>query len=295
MQAPVLEESTSVAGARRALAAAFRDAGLDSPELDARILVGFALGLDHAGLVVAGERSITAGEAQVIAALGQRRLARESVAVIVGEKEFWGLRFQVGPATLVPRPESETIVDAALRALDAQGLRHAPLRIADLGTGSGCLLLALLSELPSAYGVGTDISNPALEIARQTARALRLAQRALFVRGSFAAALAGDFDLIVSNPPYVATGELTALAPEVRREPRQALDGGPDGLAAYQAIAADATRVLRRGGALVLEVGIGQAGPVAALLWAAGLTTEQPQMDLAGVPRALVAFRQPMR
>jgi release factor glutamine methyltransferase len=295
MQAPVLEKSTSVAGARRALAAAFRDAGLDSPALDARILVGFALGLDHAGLVVAGERSITAGEAQVIAALGQRRLARESVAVIVGEKEFWGLRFQVGPATLVPRPESETIVDAALRALDAQGLRHAPLRIADLGTGSGCLLLALLSELPSAYGVGTDISNPALEIARQNARALRLAQRALFVRGSFAAALAGDFDLIVSNPPYVATGELTALAPEVRREPPQALDGGPDGLAAYQAIASDATRVLRRGGALVLEVGIGQAGPVAALLWAAGLTPEKPKMDLAGVPRALVAFRQPMR
>jgi len=295
MQAPVLEKSTSVAGARRALAAAFRDAGLDSPELDARILVGFALGLDHAGLVVAGERSITAGEAEKIAALGQRRLARESVAVIVGEKEFWGLRFQVGPATLVPRPESETIVDAALRALDSQGLRHAPLRIADLGTGSGCLLLALLSELPSACGVGTDISNPALEIAHLNARALRLAQRALFVRGSFAAALAGDFDLIVSNPPYVATGELTGLAPEVRREPPQALDGGPDGLGAYQAIAADATRVLRRGGALVLEVGIGQAGPVAALLWAVGLTPEKPQMDLAGVPRALVAFRQPMR
>ena len=295
MQAPVLEKSTSVAGARRALAAAFRDAGLDSPELDARILVGFALGLDHAGLVVAGERSITAGEAEKIAALGQRRLARESVAVIVGEKEFWGLRFQVGPATLVPRPESETIVDAALRALDSQGLRHAPLRIADLGTGSGCLLLALLSELPSARGVGTDISNPALEIARQNARALRLAQRALFVRGSFAAALAGDFDLIVSNPPYVATGELTGLAPEVRREPRQALDGGPDGLGAYQAIAADATRVLRHGGALVLELGIGQAELVAGLLSAAGLTPEKPQMDLAGVPRALVAFRQPMR
>ena len=295
MQAPVLEKSTSVAGARRALAAAFRDAGLNSPELDARILVGFALGLDHAGLVVAGERSITAGEAEKIAALGQRRLARESVAVIVGEKEFWGLRFQVGPATLVPRPESETIVDAALRALDSQGLRHAPLRIADLGTGSGCLLLALLSELPSACGVGTDISNPALEIARQNARALRLAQRALFVRGSFAAALAGDFDLIVSNPPYVATGELTGLAPEVRREPRQALDGGPDGLGAYQAIAADATRVLRHGGALVLELGIGQAELVAGLLSAAGLTPEKPQMDLAGVPRALVAFRQPMR
>jgi release factor glutamine methyltransferase len=295
MQAPVLEKSTSVAGARRALAAAFRDAGLDSPELDARILVGFAVGLDHAGLVVAGERSITAGEAQVIAALGRRRLARESVAVIVGEKEFWGLRFQVGPATLVPRPESETIVDAALRALDAQGLRHAPLRIADLGTGSGCLLLALLSELPKAHGIGTDISNPALAIARQNARALRLTGRALFVRGSFADMLAGDFDLMVSNPPYVATQALADLAPEVQREPRQALDGGPDGLSAYRAIAADAPRLLGPGGAVVLELGIGQAGPVAALLSAAGLAPQEPQMDLAGVPRALVAFRQPMR
>jgi release factor glutamine methyltransferase len=295
MQAHVLEKSTSVAGARRALAAAFRDAGLDSPELDARIMVGFALGLDHAGLVVAGERSITASEARAIAALGQRRLARESVAVIVGEKEFWGLRFQVGPATLVPRPESETIVDAALRALDAQGLRRSGLRIADLGTGSGCLLLALLSELPKARGVGTDISNPALEIARVNARALRLADRALFVRGNFADTLAGDFDLIVSNPPYVATDALADLAPEVRREPRQALDGGPDGLSAYHAIAADATRVLRHGGVLVLELGMGQASPVAALLSAAGLAPEEPQMDLAGVPRALVAFRQPMR
>lgn len=295
MQAPVLDKSTSVAGARRALAAAFRDAGLDSPELDARILVGFALGLDHAGLVVAGERGITLGESQVIAALGERRLARESLATIVGEKEFWGLRFRVGPATLVPRPESETIVETALRALDAQGLRHAPLRIADLGIGSGCLLLALLSELPHARGIGTDISNQALEIARVNARALGLAERAQLVRGNFADPLAGGLDLIVSNPPYIATGALADLAPEVQREPRQALDGGLDGLTAYRAIAADTTRVLRPGGTLVLELGIGQAASVAALLSAGGLVPEEPQMDLAGVPRALVAFRQPMR
>jgi release factor glutamine methyltransferase len=295
MQAPVLEKSTSIAGARRALAAAFRDAGLESPELDARILVGFALSLNHAGLVVAGERSITSREAQAIAALGQRRLARESVAVIVGEKEFWGLRFQVGPATLVPRPESETIVEAALQALDAQGLRHSPLHVADLGTGSGCLLLALLSELPNARGIGSDISNPALEIARANARALRLADRALFVRGNFTDTLAGDFDLIVSNPPYVATQALAELAPEVRLEPRAALDGGPDGLSAYRAIAGDAARVLRPGGALVLELGMGQAGQVATLLSAAGLAPEEPQLDLAGVPCAIVAFRQPMR
>jgi release factor glutamine methyltransferase len=294
MQAPVLEQSTSVDGARRALAASFRDAGLESPEVDARILVGFALDLDHAGLVVAGDRCITSREAQAIAALGRRRLARESVAVIVGYKEFWGLRFRVGPATLVPRPDTETVVEAALRVLDRKGPRSS-LHIADLGTGSGCLLLALLSELPNARGIGTDISNPALEIARENARALGLAHRALFARANFTDALAGEFDLIVSNPPYVATQALADLAPEVRREPRIALDGGPDGLSAYQAIAADTARVLRPGGVLVLEVGIGQAGPVGNLLSAAGLAPEEPHPDLAGVARAIVAFRQPMR
>jgi release factor glutamine methyltransferase len=295
MQAPALEMTTSVAGARRELATAFRNAGLESPELDARILVGFALGLDHAGLTVAAERRITSREAETIAALGQRRLARESIALIVGYKEFWGLRFQVGPATLVPRPDTETVVEAALRALDAQGLRRSPLRIADLGTGSGCLLLALLSELPNARGIGTDISNPALEIARQNARALNLTQRTQFVRGNFADTLAGEFDLIVSNPPYVATQAIADLAPEVRQEPRLALDGGPDGLSAYRTIVADAARVLRPGGVLVLEVGIDQASPVSALLSGAGLAPEEPHPDLAGVARVIVAFRQPMR
>ena len=295
MQAPVLAKPTSIAAARRALSAAFRDAGLESPELDARILVGFALGLDHAGLAVAADRSITSMEARAIAALGERRLARESVAVIVGYKEFWGLRFRIGPATLVPRPESETLVEAALRVLDAKGRRHASLRIADLGTGSGCLLLALLSELPNARGIGIDISHPALEIARDNARTLDLAHRALFVGGNFADTLAGDFDLVVSNPPYVATNALAHLAPEVRREPTLALNGGSDGLLAYRAIAADATRVLRLGGMLIVELGKGQASSVAALLTAAGLTPDELRLDLAGIPRVIVAFRQPMR
>jgi release factor glutamine methyltransferase len=149
--------------------------------------------------------------------------------------------------------------------------------------------------LPHARGIGTDISNQALEIARVNARALGLAERAQLVRGNFADPLAGGLDLIVSNPPYIATGALADLAPEVQREPRQALDGGLDGLTAYRAIAADTTRVLRPGGTLVLELGIGQAASVAALLSAGGLVPEEPQMDLAGVPRALVAFRQPMR
>jgi release factor glutamine methyltransferase len=285
----------SIGSARRALAAAFREAGLDSPDLDARILVGHVLGLDHAELAAAAKRDLNASEARQIAVLGARRLARESVAAIVGHKEFWGLQLRVSAATLVPRPETEAVVEAALQAVDAGGSRTRPLRIADLGTGSGCLLLALLSELPHAHGVATDISADALTLARANAHALGLGQRAAFVRGDFADALAAPFDLIVSNPPYVATGELATLAPEVQREPVRALDGGADGLAAYRAIAAGVPPLLAPAGALVLEVGVGQAAAVEALLAAAGLTVGPPMRDLAGVPRAVVAFRQPMR
>src|SRR5262249_49567322 len=151
--------------------AAFREAGLESPELDARILLGHALGLDHAGLLVAAERDLIASEVQRIEALGERRLARESVAAIVGHKEFWGLPLRISAATLVPRPETETVVEAALGAIDTGGSRLRPLRIADLGTGSGCLLLALLAELPQAYGVATDINADALMLARANAHA----------------------------------------------------------------------------------------------------------------------------
>jgi len=290
-----LAQLGSIDSARRTLAAAFREAGLDSPDLDARILVGHVLGLDHAELAAAAERDLNASEARQIAALGERRLARESVAAIIGHKEFWGMQLRVSAATLVPRPETETVVEAALQAIDAGGSRSRPLRIADLGTGSGCLLLALLFELPHAHGVATDISADALTLARANAHALGLEQRAAFVRGDFADALAAPFDLIVSNPPYVATGELAVLAPEVQCEPVRALDGGADGLAAYRAITACAPPLLAPGGALVLEVGLGQAAAVEPLLAAASLIGRPPMQDLAGVPRAVVAFRQPMR
>jgi release factor glutamine methyltransferase len=295
MAALAFANGSSIGRARRALAAAFREAGLDSPDLDARILVGHVLGLDQAGLAAAAERDLSATETRRIAALGERRLARESVAAIVGSKEFWGLQLRVSAATLVPRPETETVVEAALQAIDAGGSRTRALRIADFGTGSGCLLLALLSELPHAHGVATDISADALALARANAHGLDMGHRASFVRGDFARALAARFDLIVSNPPYVATGELASLAPEVRREPVCALDGGTDGLAAYRAIAACVPPLLAPAGALVLEVGMGQAAAVGALLAAAGLTVGPTMPDLAGVPRAVVAFGQPMR
>jgi release factor glutamine methyltransferase len=283
----VAARGVSVADARRAVGAALRAAGLDTPDLDARVLVGHALGLDQAALAAA-ERVLTAHEAAALEALAARRLAREPVARIVGHKEFWGLRIGVSAATLVPRPETETVVEAALAAVDAARRRGAALRIADLGTGSGALLLALLSELPQAFGVGTDVSCAALALARHNAARTGLAGRAAFVASDFGAALSGGFDLVVSNPPYVRGHEIAALAPEVRdHDPRVALDGGPDGLAGYRVLAADANRLLGLGGHLVVELGLGAAADVAALFSAAGLAAAPPRADLAGVARAL--------
>jgi release factor glutamine methyltransferase len=281
-----------VAKARRALAAKFRAAGLDSPDLDCRILIGHALGLDHAALAAAATRSLGADEEGAIAALAGRRLAGEPVARILGYKEFWSLPLRVDAATLVPRPETETVVEAALAAIDAGGPRSRDLRIADLGTGCGALVLALLSELPGAFGVGTDTSFQALVVARDNARGLALT-RAKFIACNMAAALRGPFDAIVSNPPYIASGDIATLAPDVRDfDPRLALDGGPDGLDFYRAIAAAAPTLLAPGGALVVELGIGQAEPVAGLFAAAGLAPSPPRPDLSGVPRALVARKR---
>jgi release factor glutamine methyltransferase len=283
-----LESSISIAGARRALARMFAAAGFDTPALDARVLVGHALGLDHAALVTAAEHALDPEKRERIAAMAARRLAHEPVARIVGMKEFWGLSVGVSPAVLVPRPETETVVATALAALDRDGDRMRPLRIADLGTGSGALLLALLSELPHAFAVGTDLSTNALSLARDNAERLGLAARAAFVACDFAGALAGPFDLVVANPPYVASPELAQLAPEVRdHDPLLALDGGPDGLRAYRAIAAETPRLIGAGGHMVVEVGIGQADAVASLFNRRQPLDVSVAPDLAGIPRAL--------
>lgn len=279
----------TVAGMRRSLAQQFRAAGLDSASADARILVGHALSLDHAALAAAGDRPLGAEERKTIAALARRRLAREPVARIVGRKEFWSLALRINASTLVPRPETETVVEVALAAIDATGPRTRALRIADLGTGSGALLFALLSELPNANGIGTDTSFQALTMARTNARSLGMT-RAAFVAGDMASPLGAPFDLIVSNPPYIASGEFAALAPEVRAfDPRSALDGGADGLDCYRSLTASAPARLKPGGALVVEIGAGQADAVARLFSAAGLALEPPQPDLNGIPRALLA------
>jgi release factor glutamine methyltransferase len=279
----------SAAAMRRALTEQFRATGLDSPELDARILVGHALSLDHAALATAGTRVLDAKERDAIAAFAARRLAHEPVARIVGGKEFWSLYLRVDATTLVPRPETETVVEAALAAIDAGGSRYRALHIADLGTGSGALLLALLSELPNAFGVGTDTSFGALGVARDNAQRLQFA-RAAFVGCDMGAALAGRYDLIVVNPPYIASGDIVALAPDVRDyDPRSALDGGADGLDCYRAIAATVPALLKPAGAVVVELGAGQVQAVTALFSAAGLEPSPPRADLSGVPRALVA------
>ena len=283
----------TVGEARRLWAARLRTAGIDSPELDARILIGRVLGLDHAGLAAAEARRLTTAQEQAIAELTGRRLGREPVARIVGIREFWSLPLTVGAATLVPRPETETVVEAVLAVLDRDGARRRPLRIADLGTGSGALLLALLSELPQAFGVGTDVSLAALEVARDNARRLGF-DRAAFVGCDMAAALGAPFDVVVSNPPYIASGDIAGLPAEVRLfDPGLALDGGADGLDFYRTIAAAAPALVAPGGLVAVELGAGQSGAVTALFVASGLAPCLVYPDLNGVPRACIVRKSP--
>jgi release factor glutamine methyltransferase len=280
--------------ARRKLAERFRNGGTDSAELDARLLTGNVLGLDLTGMIAAANRMLTSRESNRLESFAQRRLAGEPVARILGQKEFWGLSLQLSPATLVPRPDTETVVELALEILRA-GASDRPLRIADLGTGSGAILLALLAELPQAQGIGTDISTAALQTAAANAARAGLAKRAGFVACDYASGLCGPFDLIVSNPPYIRSADIAGLAIEVRdHDPPAALDGGPDGLDAYRVLIPQAADRLAPGAALVLEAGQGQSADIEALMKAAGLMTAWLiKADLAGVRRAVAGQKLP--
>jgi release factor glutamine methyltransferase len=267
-----------------------KDAGVDSPRLDARLLVGHAIGATAEHLVAYPERVLTPRDAMRIETLVARREQREPLSQIVGHREFWSLDFIVTRDTLTPRPDSETIVAAALALACARG---GPLRILDFGTGTGCLLLALLHELPQAHGVGVDCSEAALAVTQRNAEALGLQARSRFVRGTWGEGLAGAFDLIVSNPPYIAASALPTLAPELNFEPQTALVGGADGLAAYRDLAPHLRRLLADDGAAILEVGVGQAGDVEDILRAVGLTIGPRHRDLAGIERAVTAQQRP--
>lgn len=278
--------------ARRNLTAHLQGAAIETPDLDARLMIGAVTRLDLTGLITKAEQRLTAFEGARLKDLARRRIGGEPVARLLGHKEFWGLDFHLSPATLVPRPDTETLIEAALDILRADGAAARALRIADLGTGSGAILLALLSELPRATGVGTDISLAALQTARANATRLGLTARATFAAGNFAAAIAVPCDLIVSNPPYIRTGDIQTLSTEVREhDPHRALDGGDDGLDAYRLIVSQAAGLLAPGGTLILEIGQHQSDDVTRLAHAAGLAPHgPPRADLGGVPRAL-AFR----
>jgi release factor glutamine methyltransferase len=269
------------------IAARLAAVGIEGTRSEAWLLLAAATGRERAALMAGGGDTLSAAEEARLDALVRRRLAREPVAYLLGEKEFWSLRFEVGPAVLIPRPDTETVVEAVLAQLAD---RNQPLRVLDVGVGSGCLLLALLSELPRATGLGIDNSCVALAIARRNAQRLGLAARADFRQGRWGEGLAGPFDVIVSNPPYVAEGDWDGLQPEIRDfEPKAALVAGPDGLAAYRALAPDCARLLAPGGLCALEIGSGQGDAVAALLAAHGLTVVERRRDLAGIERCLVA------
>jgi release factor glutamine methyltransferase len=285
----------TINSARRSLAARFKSGGISSAELDARMLVGAVLGLDLTGVIAAANRLLTSNESMRLEDFAHRRLQGEPVARIVGTKEFWGLPLKLSAATLVPRPDTETVVELALEMVRATPDPNRGLRIADIGTGSGAILLALLSELPDAYGIGTDISEAALRTASSNAAHLELAHRAVFVACDYAAALSPSFDLIVSNPPYIRSAEIMDLAAEVRGyDPHAALDGGADGFDAYRALIPQAAKLLALQGALVVEAGHGQSGQIQGLMTAAGLTLQgAPRTDLAGIRRAVAGRKLP--
>jgi release factor glutamine methyltransferase len=277
----------------RDTAVALAAAGIDNVRFEARLLLAHAAGLSAEQLIARGTEPAPAAVAERLRALTARRVLREPMAYILGEREFWGLPFKVSPAVLVPRPDSETLIEAALALMPD---RRRPWRILDLGVGSGCLLLTLLREYPAASGVGLELSQEALAVAQANAEALGVAARARLLAGDWRQPdwqrrLGGSFDLLVSNPPYIEAEAIVRLMPEVARfEPKVALDGGPDGLVAYRTIATASPALVAPGGRVLVEAGEGQVTEISRIFASAGLTLEGPWKDLAGIDRVVSAM-----
>ncbi len=264
-------------------------AGVPDARREARLLVATALDWDAARVFGHPKASLGTAAVERLHVLLVRRSAREPVSRILGYREFWSLRFELSPETRAPRPDSETGIEAALSALPDRGRAY---RILDFGTGTGCLLLTLLSELPNSVGIGIDLSEGALGTARRNAAALGLGARARFAAGNWGSGLTGQWDVILANPPYIASSEIDSLEPEVARfEPRVALDGGCDGLSAYRALALAVGRLLAPAGLAVIETGAGQTQMVAAIMAEVGLALRAVRHDLSGVDRCLVLGR----
>lgn len=278
--------------------------GVEAPRFEAQLLLALALGVTRTSVVAGTHGDPTPRQIEAFEQMVRQREQRVPLAYLRGTQEFYGLTFAVGPAVLIPRPETEMLVEFALEALEAEaapselggGGSRDPIVLADVGTGSGCILVAALAHRPDVRGVGIDVSAGALEIARRNAFTNNVGASARFVRaGMLACAPAACFDVIVSNPPYIPSAEIETLQPEVRDyEPRLALDGGEDGLAFQRELAHGAMRTLKPDGRLAVELAMGQAPRVAALFVEAGLTDVEPRRDLAGIER-IVSGRRPTR
>ena len=268
----------------------FGTRGIDSPRLDAEVLLSHVLGKERIYLYVHFDEPLEAPELAAYREYIKQRVARQPVAYIIGRREFMGLSFKVTPAVLVPQPDTEILVQAALDRLAAKPAA----RIADIGTGSGAIVLSLLYYRKELQASAVDISADALAVAAENAASLGVAERVMFCEGDLLAPLAGQqFDAIVSNPPYIPTADIAGLAPEVRTaEPMGALDGGADGLVFYRRLVADAPALLASDGFLAMEVGIHEAAPVAALAQASGAFARTEVLkDLAGIERVVVCWR----
>ena len=264
-------------------------AGIETARLDARLLIEHVLRLAPHEVNSKREQTLAVTEYERLQALVRRRAKREPLAYIVAEREFWSLPFIVSKATLVPRPDSETLIEAALARFQD---RNVCLSLLDLGTGSGCLLLSLLHELPRSTGIGIDCCPEALTIARQNAKRLSLSDRASFVCADWGKGLSTRFDIIVCNPPYIPQGELEALMPEVSHyEPRHALSGGMDGLESYRKVASVLPGMMQENGLVILEIGINQTTDVSNILTGNGLQVIESKRDLSGLPRCIIAQR----
>ena len=284
--------ATTLSALLAAASARLAEAGLEEPRREARALAVAALGLSREVMVARPDLAVGGDERACFERALARRAAREPLARIVGAREFWSLDIRLVPEALVPRPETETVVEAVLDSLPD---RRRPLSILDLGTGSGCILLALLTELPAARGLGIDVLPGAVACAEDNAKRLGLAGRARFRVGDWGEGLSGPFDVIVSNPPYLPDGVRDSLPPEVRRfDPPRALHGGADGLAAYRGLAPHLGRLLAPDGFAAVELGAGQGRAVAAVLAAAGLAPAAAREDLAGHERVLLARPAPL-
>jgi release factor glutamine methyltransferase len=261
----------------------FRDKGIESPRLDAELLLSATLELDRVALYVNFERPLIADELARYREKVRRRADREPLQYILGETEFWSLPFSVNPAVLIPRADTEVLVEEALKRIDGCS------SVLDVGTGSGAIAVALAHEKPEIKVTALDCSQDALEVARGNARRNGVVERVACLAGDLNSLPPGPFDMIVSNPPYIPSRDWEQLMPEVRdHEPRLALDGGDDGLEAYRRIAVQALKILSPGGWLLVEVGIGQAAVVSALFKAAGLTEVVQRDDYAGIPRVVM-------